>query len=660
MTAPLLSLLLPLLAGCAVVQDWPGEDDRPGVPGASQAGMLSGVVRDEAGVAISGAHVTTSPGGVEATTDASGAWSIARVVPGEYTVVVAADGYVPVTSDVLSLTDGDGEYVEATLTPEPVADGYVRVRTDGPQGPTAGWIVTAVSGADTISTTTDAAGDATLEGLGGATWDITVADPDGRLWSSTFAAVDVPALGGVDLATRLTGRAAEGAAYSGSTVCSYCHADQAAAWQTTPHSRAMSDVEGEPAEAFAADTELDLGGPSALLTTIDGAATVILTDTTGATDTWTVSGFIGGSDRGAVPWAERDGVAWPLPVAWLAPELEHEDWQTRGWTVGSTAAFFDSAGAFAYTNAPDVATSAEQACFGCHTTGWLLADGSPVQMTAATDGNGRWEEAAVGCEACHGPGQEHTSGRLDIKLLTITNPGDLDAARANDVCEQCHAARSGAFDTPYAWSEVDGAFHPGQSLADSSTFVGWSDGAAREGHAQADEMARSAHQTNGWTARCVDCHDPHGSDYQAQLRLDEEDNTLCLSCHAGLTFGDDDAAVESHVAHVYSPDSFTESGRCTGCHMPPTAVDVAWDDLTAAGTLSSHRFVPVPPSSSLAAFDAASADQLDPGSFEPNACQECHAWNEWLFEGGFPGPAGDMTLRATHEALQTAYEEKYP
>jgi predicted CXXCH cytochrome family protein len=310
----------------------------------------------------------------------------------------------------------------------------------------------------------------------------------------------------------------------------------------------MSDVEGDAAEAFSADTVIDLGGATALLTTVDDAATVVLTGVDGSSDAWTVGGFIGGSDRGAVPWAERDGVAWPLPVAWMAPELEHEDWQTGGWIARDTAVFFDASGAFAYTGSPDPAASAEQQCFGCHTTGWLLEDtGTSLTMTAATDGNGRWDEAAVGCEACHGPGREHTSGRLDIKRLTITNPGDLDAARANDVCEQCHSVRAGGLDTPYAWSETDGAFHAGQSLASSSAYVGWSDGSAFEGHAQADELARSSHQTSGWTARCVDCHDPHGSDYQAQLRLDEEDNTLCLTCHTSLTFGDDESAVEAHV-----------------------------------------------------------------------------------------------------------------
>lgn len=251
---------------------------------------------------------------------------------------------------------------------------------------------------------------------------------------------------------------------------------------------------------------------------------------------------------------------------------------------------------------------------------------------------------------------------MSDKLTSITNPADLDDARANDVCGQCHAALDGNAGTPYAWSDTHGIFTAGEALGDhaDSAFVGWPDGAAAVPGAAADELARSAHGTGGWTARCSDCHDPHGSTYTADLRLDAQDNTLCLSCHSTRTFNGSDADVTTHVSHVNNPDTSTASGRCVGCHMPATAARLAWRDTSAAGDLSSHRFLAVPPSSSLAGFDAEGADTLAPGEFEPNACQECHAWNDYLFDGGFPGPAGDMTERASHEALQAAYEVKYP
>jgi hypothetical protein len=97
-----------------------------------------------------------------------------------------------------------------------------------------------------------------------------------------------------------------------------------------------------------------------------------------------------------------------------------------------------------------------------------------------------------------------------------------------------------------------------------------------------------------------------------------------------------------------------------GCHLPPTAARLGWSGASGAGDLASHRFVAVPPADSLAAFDTAGVDVLAPGAFPPNACQECHAWNAVYLGGGFPGPAGDMTLRATHADLQTAYEGLFP
>lgn len=650
-----------LLSGCGVVEEWPGTVEDPSAEPTSAAGTLSGTVSDVDGVPLPGIVVSTEPSGREATSDSAGAWLIERVAVGTYHVVAGGSGYTTATSGDLTVTDGGTTIEDLTLLAAVSADGHLRVRVEGPDGlPLVGATIVSDAGA---SGTTDGDGRALLQDLGGTTSTLTITDADGKLLQRSVPDVAVPALGGADLAVTLAGKAPDDR-YTGSTLCVMCHTDTGAAWAATAHAEALSAVEGAPADAFASGLSVDLGGAEAWLSTVDGTATVTLTDADGVEDSWTVLGFIGGASRGAVPWAERDGRAWPLPVAWVAPEAERVEWEPGGWVATNTEPWLELDGRFAYTDTPAPEASAEAACFGCHATGFsLAADGDGgVTMAGTTRTSARWDDASVGCEACHGPGHGHASGTLSEKLTSITNPADLDDQAANDVCGQCHAAVEGQGGSPYAWSETHGLFKPGESLDDhaSSAFVGWPDGAADVPGAEADELSRSGHGTGGWTARCSDCHDPHGSTYTADVRLDTLDNSLCLSCHLTRTFADSEATITVHTGHVYSPDSRTASGRCVGCHMPPTAARLAWRDASAAGDLSSHRFLAVPPSSSLAAFDAAGVDTLAPGEFEPNACQECHVWNDYLFDGGFPGPAGDMTERASHEELQAAYEVKYP
>ena len=250
---------------------------------------------------------------------------------------------------------------------------------------------------------------------------------------------------------------------------------------------------------------------------------------------------------------------------------------------------------------PDPA-SAEGDCDSCHSS-------SPNE--------------GVGCEGCHGPGGAHAAGSLKEKPYTMLDPALLEEDDANAVCAGCHGA---------------------------PTFVAWPSGAAAVPGAQSDELAAGPH------GQCVDCHDPH----TGALRAPKEDNGLCLICHEGLDFPDEQAVV-AHTGHpVYAPEAPVASNRCTGCHMPQTAARLSWSPEAGSGDLSSHLFVALAPAETLAAFDDAGATTLEPWEYPANACVACHSWNAWLFDGTFPGPSGDPALRATHEAYQQAYEAIWP
>ena len=87
---------------------------------------------------------------------------------------------------------------------------------------------------------------------------------------------------------------------------------------------------------------------------------------------------------------------------------------------------------------PDPAYDWNKNCAGCHTTGL-----NPER--------GRWEDDAVQCEACHGPGSIHE----DIARDAGRNPdeGELTAVRAAiilsqdaQICGQCHSQGAGTQD----------------------------------------------------------------------------------------------------------------------------------------------------------------------------------------------------------------------
>ncbi|GEM_PF-1450793 len=79
------------------------------------AGTISGWVRTTSGAGISGATVSTSPGGYTTTTDANGDYTLADVNTGTYTVTASKYGYAPSSTGV-AVTAGNVSTANYTLT----------------------------------------------------------------------------------------------------------------------------------------------------------------------------------------------------------------------------------------------------------------------------------------------------------------------------------------------------------------------------------------------------------------------------------------------------------------------------------------------------------------------------------------------------------------
>ncbi|HEV2720031.1 MAG TPA: cytochrome c3 family protein, partial [Thermoanaerobaculia bacterium] len=223
------------------------------------------------------------------------------------------------------------------------------------------------------------------------------------------------------------------------------------------------------------------------------------------------------------------------------------------------------------------------------------------------DNDGNFEIANIGCESCHGPGSNHILNGGDP--TKIVNPKNLKPAQQSEICGRCHVTGKSLPANTYNWPLNDATgtqWTPfdaknGTPLAnfykDSATK--YPDGVLNKGARPYNDWAQSNHATfAAHTVGCPDCHDAHAEGEGRLLResvvqgtltipTSAENNTLCISCHAGygpfasfakqdvldLTAGKADAidkiakATAAHSNHPYAPQRMMGLSNCTGCHM---------------------------------------------------------------------------------------------
>lgn len=274
---------------------------------------------------------------------------------------------------------------------------------------------------------------------------------------------------------------------------------------------------------------------------------------------------------------------------------------------------------------------AQAFCEACHTVNEL---GNAVTEPAGHNATGEERYQDVQCESCHGPGLEHA---------TDPNKGTIPLAYLNvdtlTGCGECHQGDHHPFVNEWAES--------GHAVVG---FAADRDG-CRDCHSGGGALAQLGTGAN-WIEKdsmtvaitCAVCHDPHGSDQDAQLRLPihepSVDVNLCMQCHQRGATPSPEGSNRPHSPEgptllgtagwfppgLQSPIQSTHGsnvenpGLCAGCHVESyTVTDAVTGDFLFNAT--GHRFESTP---CVDAQGIPVAGPCDADSKTYVSCTECH------------------------------------
>ncbi|HVT07889.1 MAG TPA: cytochrome c3 family protein [Polyangia bacterium] len=399
--------------------------------------------------------------------------------------------------------------------------------------------------------------------------------------------------------------------YAGSARCVGCHAEIAAAWQSSPMHLMTRVPETAEVRAPFDGGVFRFKDDTARLTQKDGARFVALESATGAPGhLYRVTRVIGGRYREDFAGVEVDPHGAPLPGPELLLPISYV-FETRSFRLKGYSVLVGER--------PGLRAGGvwSQTCIFCHNTvpyfddiwGALQGPGAPAYQGEVVDrllpesqrldfvvapGQGEALSAAVatelrtvgsqaplppgpqaalrrgtrelrahftardfvelgiGCEACHGGSRAHADDPLLLpdfapRASFLDTAAAREVTRAERINRVCARCHQVLF-SRYPFTWEGGQRHGGTAGGSSIT----------SGEARDFLLGGCARQMS-----CVTCHDPHGEDRRADLaRLaTPAGNGVCVRCHEQYAAP---AALRAHAHH----DPSGAGGSCVACHMP--------------------------------------------------------------------------------------------
>lgn len=214
-------------------------------------------------------------------------------------------------------------------------------------------------------------------------------------------------------------------------------------------------------------------------------------------------------------------------------------------------------------------------CVVCHS-------GKPQPLAAQT-GTYRdppFQELAIGCENCHGPGALHVAERsaklpLTVKVdLSIVNPARLTPWLADNVCMYCH---QGATTRVLQPGKNYDDFRPGTPLDETMAIFAPTMKDSRTPsplleHYTLMTMSKCYRGSKG-SMGCTTCHDPHSEPDRATAAAYFRNK--CFTCHTDKS--------------CRLPLTLRAANDCAGCHLPKRSLD-----KIPHSVLTDHRVIKRP------------------------------------------------------------------
>ncbi len=196
----------------------------------------------------------------------------------------------------------------------------------------------------------------------------------------------------------------------------------------------------------------------------------------------------------------------------------------------------------------------QEVCAACHTEeASSFANNPHSRLVLEHAGKG------VTCESCHGPGKAHVESGGDPKKIFRFDKASV--AQVNAKCLSCHAAAHPNFEhSPHGRAGVSClSCHSVHHAAPATMLLKQKQPQLCYTCHQDIKVRFSMpfhHKVPEGLMKCTDCHDPHGTFSNNQLRTTADRNMICTRCHT-----------ETAGPFVYE-HPVVKTGGCISCHDP--------------------------------------------------------------------------------------------
>jgi predicted CXXCH cytochrome family protein len=351
--------------------------------------------------------------------------------------------------------------------------------------------------------------------------------------------------------------AAQQARYVGSQICFGCHADIYRSFQKTDMGRSMRPVSELDQPGIPKETTIPLTAEGRLLRVFrDGSGWhQAETEPNVFVDEHKLDYAVGSGANGLSFIVRRGNHLFQAPLSFY-----------------SKAGKWDLSPGYEYGDYGFGRPIAEE-CVLCHS-----GRPQPVKGHKGEYLEPPFQELAIGCENCHGPGEFHVKEPAS-RLGSMVNPAKLAPRLAENICMNCHQGGDARVLQP-GKSYLD--FRPGQWLIETVAIFKippkpreQKDSDLLE-HNSAMKISRCFRESSAKLS-CLTCHDPHIQPAPAETASYFQKK--CFTCHT-----DESCRLSRKTRMAQSPPD-----DCIACHMPKRNVAVI-----SHSALTNHR-IPASP-----------------------------------------------------------------